>query len=243
MILLDVQARPIIAHRGASGEFPENTLLAFEQALLQGADAVELDVRVTADGIPVVIHDGTVDRTTNGQGNVRDFSARALAGFDAGSGERIPTVEQVLESFPQVPLIIELKEAAAVHPLLEALRKHNAAQRVLIGSFLHTALTAIPREQFHRAASRIEVLVYWLASRVRAALRRRPYEGFTVPVSYRGTTVVDRMFVTAAAKRGMPVHVWTVDSPALAHRLREFGVAGIITNYPRRMQELLVHQT
>ena len=165
MILLEAQARPIIAHRGASGEFPENTLLAFEQAMAQGADALELDVRITADGVPVVIHDATVDRTTNGRGYVRDLSARALAALDAGRGERIPTIDQVLEAFPDVPVIIELKEVPVAEPLFEALHRQNAVRRTLIGSFLHTALRAVP-DVFHRAASRVEVLAFWTASRV-----------------------------------------------------------------------------
>lgn len=241
MILLDVGARPIIAHRGASGEFPENTLLAFEHALRQGADALEFDVRLAADGIPVVIHDSTLDRTTNGRGNVNGFSAHALGELDAGHGEGVPTVDQVLESFARVPMIIELKEIVAVRPLLERLEKHNAAARVLLGSFQHAALTPIPRERFYRSASRIEVLGDWLASRVGCGLRRRSYHGFTVPVSYRGITVVDRKFVAAAARRGLPVHAWTIDDQSTALRLREIGVAGIITNYPERMQQLVIH--
>ena len=89
MILVDPLARPVIAHRGASGFFPENTLLAFRKAIEVGADALEFDVRVTEDGIPVVIHDSTVDRTTDGVGVVSEMTLAAMTEFDAGDGEKI----------------------------------------------------------------------------------------------------------------------------------------------------------
>jgi len=152
VILLDPDAQPIIAHRGASGDFPENTILAFERGLALGADALEFDVRLSSDGIPVVIHDPTVDRTTNGKGAVRDLTARELSRLDAGLGEGVPTVADVLEVISDVPLIIEVKEVPAAIPLVGILKRHEAFGRVLVGSFEHAALRRVDRFELRRSA-------------------------------------------------------------------------------------------
>jgi len=238
VILVDPSARPIIAHRGASGIEPENTLLAFERGLELGADALEFDVRLSADGIPVVIHDPTIDRTTDSAGAVNEFSAAHLAGLDAGSGQGIPLVDQVLESFTDVPMIIEVKEVPAARPLAELVGHHNAAARVLVGSFLHEALACFREYGIRRIASELESARFWGWSRVRAAFGTRGYSAFSVPVRHRGIRVADRAFVRTAARRGLPVHVWTVDERAEAESLRALGIAGIITNRPDRMTRL-----
>ncbi len=238
MILLDPDARPVVGHRGASGEHPENTLCSFDGALQQGADALELDVRVTADGTPVVIHDAMVDRTTSGSGQVRAHTLDRLRGLDAGRGERVPLLAEVLDRYPETPLIIEIKEEEAARPTLEALTRACAERRVIVGSFVHAALRPFPPATFVRAASRRETTMCWLASRLRLRFPGRSYRAFTVPERHGRLTVVDALFMRAARKRGMPVHVWTVDEPEEARRLRALGVAGIITNFPARMRAL-----
>lgn len=239
MILLDPEARPLVGHRGASGEYPENTLLAFDKALEQGADALEFDVRLTAEGAPVVIHDSTVDRTTDGSGDVRALTLAELHALDAGSGERVPTLAQVLERYPDTPFIVEIKEVAAARPAAEVLTRHAAARRVVVGSFLQSALRPFGGPAFHRSASRRETALFWAASRVGRAPAGTGFQAFAAPERHRRMTVVDRRFVTAARRRGKPVHVWTVDQLEDARRLRSLGVAGIITNYPERMREAL----
>ena len=240
MILLDPTARPLIAHRGASGTHPENTMLAFEQGLSLGADAIELDVRLTADGVLVVIHDRDLDRTTDGSGPVGSFTAEQLGQFDAGSGERIPSLDSVLARFPSTPLILELKETQVARPVMELLRRHGAAQRVLVGSFEPGALAPFDVPGFYRAASRRETTAFWLGSRLGWAPRGRSYQAFTVPVQHGKVTVVDEPFTRWAMRRAKPVHVWTVDYKTEAQRLRTMGVQGIITNFPERMRELTV---
>ncbi len=237
-MLLDPDARPIIAHRGASGGFPENTMLAFRRGLAEGADALEFDVRLTADGVAVVIHDPTVDRTTNGSGPVGQLQLAELTCLDAGSGERVPTVSEVLESFPDTPLIIEVKEARASAELARVLLRQGASGRVLVGSFDHRALRPFGAPTFGRAASRIETALFWAGSRINAGLAGARYSAFTVPERHGNLTVVDRRFVRAAGRRGKPVHVWTVDRISEAERLRTIGVAGLITNFPARMRDL-----
>jgi glycerophosphoryl diester phosphodiesterase len=237
VILLDPLARPVIAHRGASGSFPENTLLAFREALAAGADAFELDVHVTADGVPVVIHDDTVDRTTDGTGAVAQLPHHALGDLDAGRGERIPTLQQVLETFDGTPLIVEMKTVQAANAVVRVLRDAGAGDRVLVGSFLYRAVARARRARLATSASRPETSVFWAASRMRLSVPM-PIRAFTVPQRSGRLRVVDERFVRAAQRRGLCVHVWTVDDRAQADVLWTLGVAGIITNFPDRLVRL-----
>jgi glycerophosphoryl diester phosphodiesterase len=236
MILLDPDARPVVGHRGASGECPENTVVSFDRALEQQADALEFDVRVTADGVPVVMHDDTVDRTTNGSGAVRSYTLERIQELDAGGGQRVPTLDEVLQRYPDTPCIIEIKEPAASQPALEAVVRQDASDRVLIGSFVHAALRPFVAAGLHRSASRRETALNWAASRIGLTVPGSGFEAFTVPERHRSFRIVDRALVRAARRARRPVHVWTVDDPADAERLRDLGVSGIITNYPSRMR-------
>ncbi len=239
MILLDPAARPIIAHRGASDRNPENTILAFEQGLAQGADALELDVRATADNVPVVIHDATLDRTTDGHGAVCDFALRDLADFDAGKGERIPTFDQVLERFPDTPLIVELKEPRVGPLVAETLRRQEAVSRVVVGSFHGAALRRF-RPPFYRAASRGEIGFFWLCARFGWSAPHTRYDVFAVPEHHGWIHIVDEAFVRAATRSAKPVHVWTVNELRDGERLRGLGVAGILTDCPADFKALRV---
>jgi len=239
MLLLDSDAHPVVAHRGASGTHPENTLLAFAAGLERGAQALEFDIRLTADGIPVILHDATLDRTTNGTGPVAGVSLQALRELDAGRGERVPTLDAVLAQFPDTPCIIEVKEAKAAGPARSVLRRHGAMGRVLVGSFEEEALRPFDAPPWHRSASRRESALWWGLSRIGLSPPGRGYDAFTLP-EYQGSLhVVDERFVRRARRAGKPVHVWTVDSPTEAARLIALGVSGIITNYPERMADLV----
>ncbi len=235
MLLLDPEAHPVVAHRGASGTFPENTLLAFAEGLRAGAHALEFDIRLSADGVPVVIHDASVDRTTNGTGPVESMSLAALHELDAGRGERVPTMAHVLEAFPDTPCVIEIKETRAALATRSVLEQFGCAPRVLVGSFERDALRPFRRPPWHRAATRNETALSWGLSRVGVAPWGRSYEAFTLPEFYGRLHLLDARFVRRARRSGTPVHVWTVDDPGHAARLTELGVNGIITNWPGRM--------
>jgi glycerophosphoryl diester phosphodiesterase len=233
VILLDPGARPVIGHRGASGDFPENTLLAFAQALERGADALECDTRLTADGVPVVIHDATLDRTTNGQGPVEAVDLARLRRLDAGRGERVPTLAETLAAFPRTEFILEIKDRRAAGPARRVLADQHAERRVLVGAFDRGALRPFDTG-FCRSAARSETAVFWAMARVGVPPFRASFVAFTVPERYGPVTVVSGAFVRAARRLGRPVHVWTVNDPAEGRRLRALGVSGIITNYPGR---------
>lgn len=224
--LLDPSARPVIAHRGASADAPENTMAAFELALRQGADALELDVRLSRDGVPIVLHDPTLDRTTRLRGPAAAHTATELR------SARVPSLADVLGSFPRTPLLLDLKEAAAQLSVRELLLSHGAVERCVVAGEDRAVLSGFRGTAFATGACRADIASFY----GRAALRLRPrsvgYQVLSVPVRHRGLPVPTRWFVTAANALGCPVHVWTVDAPALARQLWERGVAGIVTNVP-----------
>ncbi|MBA3259754.1 MAG: glycerophosphodiester phosphodiesterase [Gemmatimonadales bacterium] len=245
--LLDLDARPVIAHRGASAAAPENTLAAFELAAGQGADALELDVRLSADGAAVVIHDPTLDRTTDGKGPVRAQTLVDLRLLDAGAGFspdggatfphrgqglRVPTLGEVLWAFPRMPVLIEVKEPEAQEAVRRVLVQEGVVERCVVASEHPAALEAFREPPFASAASGPEIShLYWnVLLRRRVAAPR--YDLLSVPLRHRGVPVPTRRFVAAAHGFGCPVHVWTINEPATARRLWARGVAGVVTNLP-----------
>jgi glycerophosphoryl diester phosphodiesterase len=248
--LLDLNARPIIAHRGASGSAPENTISAFRLALEQGADAIELDVRLTADGIPVVLHDERLDRTTGRRVLLRELALTALAEFDAGAtftpdrgrtypfrgaGIRIPTLQEVLRAFPELCFLVELKESEAQEPVRQVVLEEQATDRCVLASEHHAALAVFRHPPFAVAASGREIGFLYRATLLRRVPPQVSYRALSVPERHRGLRVPTRSFVAAARRLGCPVHVWTINDPAAARRLWEDGVAGIVTNFPGRL--------
>jgi glycerophosphoryl diester phosphodiesterase len=249
--LLDLNARPIIAHRGASGYAPENTIPAFELAARQGADAFELDVRLTGDAVPVVIHDQSLERTAGLEAKVSDLTLAQLREADAGArfspdrgrtypfrgaGIVIPTLSEVLRAFPETPLLLDLKEEGAQEPVRQLLLEEQAIDRCVLASDEPAALRCFRAGQFTCAACRPEIsALYWGALLGKRATADAGYRLLSVPVRHRGLPVPTRRFVAAARGLGCPVHVWTVNDPALARRLWSCGVAGMVTDVPDRM--------
>jgi glycerophosphoryl diester phosphodiesterase len=256
--LLDLARRLVIAHRGASGSAPENTIEAFELAVRQGADAFELDVRLTADEVPVVVHDSNLKRTTGRRDSVAGLTLTQLRETDAGArfspdggrsfpfrgaGIVIPTLAQVLGAFPDMPLLVDIKESRAQAAVRQVLLDEGAVDRCVLASEETAALAAFGTAQFSRAAAPREISqLYWGTFLRRATLSAAgrattcPYRVLSVPDRYRGLKVPTASFVAAARGRGCPVHVWTVDDPFLARRLWKSGVAGIVTNFPDRIR-------
>jgi glycerophosphoryl diester phosphodiesterase len=248
--LLDLDARPVIAHRGASGRAPENTLEAFDLAAKGGADAFELDVRLSRDGAPVVVHDAVLDRTTDRTGPVRGQTVADLRTLNAGyrftmdggrtypfrgAGVRIPTLGEVLWTFPEISMLIEVKELDVQAAVKRVLATEGGVERCVLASELPEALELFNEPPFVRAASGPEISALYRSVLLRRPLPRVSYRLLSVPKSYRMLTVPTRRFVAAARSLGCPVDVWTVNETATARALWARGVAGIVTDFPDQM--------
>jgi len=222
----------IWAHRGASRLAPENTLSAFSAAVDAGADGIELDIQLSRDRIPVVIHDETVARTTNGAGRVRDLTLRELKSLDAGSwfapefaGEQIPSLSEVLEAFAgRIRLNLEIKEPRAGLAVLDLLIDWPQAELV-VSSFNWWLLA-----QLRRLAPELPLAVLLEGRSWHQALRVAR-ELSVVSLNPR-CDQVGRLLLTACRRQGLPVTPWVVDQPQQFERLCRSGVAGVFSNDP-----------
>lgn len=238
----------LIGHRGAAGLSPENTMVSFREAVDRWAvDMIELDVRASADDHCVVIHDATVDRTTDGTGHVADLTLAELRELDAGHrfrdadgghpfrgrGIRIPTLADVLQALPDTPLTVEIKIGTAQAPLFHALRRHDAADRVVVAGMDHRDRTLFGDYTGPRSGSNRDVRGFYLLHRLFAGrCWRRSCEVFQVPERRGRLRLVTRRFVRDAARHRVPVHVWTVNDPVTMARLLDWGVDALITDRP-----------
>jgi glycerophosphoryl diester phosphodiesterase len=216
----------VLGHRGASAEVPENTLPAFERALDLGAEGVELDVRMSADCVPVVIHDDTVDRTTDGRGVVRSFTASQLAALDAGAGAGVPLLEEIAAwaASRDCWLNVELKERGTESATVGVLRRAGLRERILISSFDSAVVAEVGRAgpEFTR---------YLLAERWDAAMARARIACGASGVCL-GVDGATPAALRALAAESIPVVVWTADEPERIRELLEAGVSAIISNVP-----------
>jgi glycerophosphoryl diester phosphodiesterase len=226
-----------IAHRGASGTFPENTLSAFRAAIDAGADMCELDVQLTRDGAVVVIHDDTVERTTDGNGEVAKLTLEELKRLDAGAkfkggaikGERIPTLDEVFDvTSGKCGLNIELKAAGVEAQVAQIMQARDALGDSIVSSFDWDYLKKIQQLHFN--------------IRVGLLADEKPVDLMMNAVAMRAHSINPRWdMVTAdlckaAHERGLKVYTWTVDADARMRALIECGVDGIMTNYPERLR-------
>lgn len=227
----------IWAHRGASSEAPENTLAAFRAAEASGADGIELDVHLSRDGVPVVLHDDTVERTTDGRGEVRRLTVRQLKELDAGSwfgpafaGEPIPTLEEVLAwAEDRLRLNVEIKSEEAGRTVLDLVGAFPAA-RLLISSFDHRLLARL------RAADSALPLGFLCDSLFWRSAVRRAAAGAAESFHPR-RNLLSRPLVAACRRAGLAVFPWTVDRPEEIRLCRRLGVDGIFTNAPRAARQ------
>jgi glycerophosphoryl diester phosphodiesterase len=247
-----------LAHRGASARAPENTLDSFRLAVEAGAGGLELDVHMSRDGEIVVIHDATVDRTTDGSGTVAGMTLGELRGLDAGyrfspdggqtfpyrgRGVRIPTLAEVYAEFPAAYVNIEIKEAqpGVEKAVMDVLR--GAEERTLVVSNRHGVVTRFRRlcgDRISTGASRREIRDFYLLSRLR--LERSyspPYDALQVPIDYRGIPLVTPRFLEAAHSRGVRVDVWTINDAGEMRRLLDLGVDVIMTDRPETLTDVL----
>jgi glycerophosphoryl diester phosphodiesterase len=218
----------VLGHRGAAGLLPENTLPSFQKAWECGARAIELDV-YCVDGTLVVIHDETVDRTTNGRGTVESFTLPALRALDAGDGAPIPLLDEVLDWLPSdMAINIELKGRGTAAPVAECLQERLTlrSQRCMVSSFDHRAL-----ERFRALAADLDILVAPLYHQWRAT-----WQGLVTRLATRWLNLnhrlitAERMAEISAA--GVSVLAYTVNTLERAEELKALGVRGVFTDRP-----------
>jgi glycerophosphoryl diester phosphodiesterase len=258
----DVPVPTVIGHRGASGELPENTLASFGHAVADGVAILESDVHITRDGALVLIHDDVLERTTDGRGRVADHTLAELRALDAGyrfardggfpfrgKGLGIPTLQEFLETFPELRFNLEIKEhiPALIEGTVALVRKLGLEDRVLLAAaedpIMHD-LRAHLRETGVRTAvgaSAGDVLAF-----VRAAIDGvAPPPGpmaLQVPPGFGERPLVTRQFVDHAHAHDLAVHVWTINEPAEMHRLLDLGVDGIMSDFPARVVRVVAER-
>lgn len=260
MYFKNLQSAPlVIAHRGGGGLWPENTLYSFKQAQQLGVDVIEMDVRSTSDGVLVVMHDATVERTTDGKGRVGEMTLAEVKRLDAGykwssdggktfpfrgTGIVVPTLQEVFTALPEMRFNIEPKQDAPslAQPLCRLIREHRMTDKVMIGSFSSTVLEEFRREcpEVATSASTGEVSKFLALHKAGLARSFSPaMQALQVPEYAGGMQVLNADFVNAAHERNLEVHAWTVNETEDMRRLLGIGLDGIMTDYPDRLMALL----
>ncbi len=231
-----------IAHRGGALDAPENTLPAFGRAAALGYVYVETDARVTADGVAVAFHDDDLSRLAGRPGRISELTWAEVATARVG-GEPIPRLDELLGSFPGLKVNVDPKQDEVVELVAEAIRSTASLDRVGVGSFSGKRLTRLRRLLGPRLCTSLgpTAIASLRLSSFGLPVGRLPGPCVQVPVrGPRGVPIVDRRFVDEAHRRGMQVHVWTVDEPAEMHDLLDLGVDGLMTDRPTVLKDVLV---
>ncbi|MCD6209877.1 MAG: glycerophosphodiester phosphodiesterase family protein [Methanophagales archaeon] len=217
----------IIAHRGARASEPENTVRAMNKAFECGADAVEVDLRFTCDHKLVVIHDDTLERTTNGTGKVSDMTIEQLRALDAGKGERIPELSEALSVAKRYsrPLVIELKEEGMEWQVLEEVTEAGLGDKVIISSFIHTSLRNLKEK-----APEIKTGVIIASVPVNPV---RLVQDAKADIIFAKYSRITREFIDACVGyEGIEVYLWTVNTIDDLNNAISYGVDGVVTDNP-----------
>ena len=249
-----IEVPRIVAHRGSSGRAPENTLLAMRLAIREdGAGGLELDLQRTADGTVIVLHDETVDRTTDGSGRSDaldltvlrelDAGARFGSGQFAGQGLMIPTLREVLEEFPGIWLSLDLKRGDPVteRETVALLREFDRTQDVVLSAESSPAARRVARlaPEIPRFVHRDGVQSFFMRHRIRFfAGWNAPGQSLQIPVRHGRHDLSGERLIRDAHRQGLRVLYWTVNDPVEAALLFARGADGIITDWPDRMQDL-----
>ncbi|MEB3371259.1 glycerophosphodiester phosphodiesterase [Saccharopolyspora mangrovi] len=235
------------AHRGWHlGELAEmeNSLSAFRAAEAEGYRYVETDVHATSDGVVVVHHDASLQRTTDRAGEIADLPFAEVSRARIGGREPVASLDAALEEFPDLLFNIDVKADSAAGPVLRTIGRHNAWERVCLASFNDRRLDLLGKVGGARLLTStgqrgVAALRAW--SRLPVAPPSSLIRGAAVqvPTRHKGIEVVDERFVGLAHRWGVEVHVWTVDEPAEMRRLLDLGVDGLVTDRPDLLNQLL----
>jgi glycerophosphoryl diester phosphodiesterase len=243
-----------LAHRGSRVLWPENTHHAFEGAVDIGYRYIETDIRVTSDGVVVVFHDETLERTTNGVGKVSDWTWESLSALDAaynfspdeesfplrGSGVRISRLDDTLDQFPDTNFNIDLKAKNSEWLVADIVVRMKRHESVLIGGFVDRRIARfrrITKGSVATSAGPSAAMAMYTASRVGKSVRR-PVDAYQLPGSMRGATV-DSKLVESVHEAGAHIHLWTVNEEDEMRRFLDLGVDGIVTDRPDLLNDVL----
>lgn len=255
----DLNRPLVIAHQGGDHLWPGNTMLAFQNAADLGVDVLEMDLHITRDGVLVLIHDETIDRTTDGTGEVEAMSYEELQRFDAGyrwtrddgatfpfrgQGITIPTLEEVFNAFPDKRMTIEIKktDASMAQPFCHLIRAYGMEDKVLVASFHDERMKDFRAEcpEVATSSARQETTVFVLMTKVFLGGFHSPqFYALQVPRESSGITVMTPSFVRAAHARNLSVEPWTINDEETMRKFIDWGVDGIITDRPDLMLEIL----
>lgn len=222
----------------------ENSLSAFRRAVDEGYQYLETDVHATSDGVVVVHHDPVLDRTTDLSGVVARLPWQVVRTAKIGGREPVSRLEDLLEELPDALLNIDVKAEGAIQPLIDTLRRMNAFGRVCVASFSEARLSQVRRlagEGLLTSMGMRAIARLWAAGRLPTFARgRRGYQRIAqVPARQGNLTVVDKRLIAAARRRGIEVHVWTIDEPAQMNELIDLGVDGLMTDRPGALRDVL----
>ncbi len=229
-----------VAHRGGAAEQPENTMAAFAAAVAMGYAYVETDVHATADGVLLAFHDHTLDRVTDMTGEVGDLPYARVRRARVAD-EPIPLLEDVLGAWPDLRIHVDAKHLAAAAPLVAAVKRTGAQDRVCIGSFSDRTVMALRRQAGDRICTwmgRMEILGLRLAS-FGVPVPRSAAGCTQVPVRQGRLPLLDRRFVATARRRGVGVHAWTINDRAQMESLLDLGVDAILSDRPTLLKQVL----
>jgi glycerophosphoryl diester phosphodiesterase len=240
-----------LAHRGGSTYPPniglENTMTAFGNAVALGYTHLETDVHVTRDGRLVAFHDTVLDRVTDGSGRIRDLPWSEVSGARIGADEHVPLITEVLDTWPDVRLNIDLKAPGTAEPLWRLVEERRLHEQICVGSFSQRSISEfrrLSRGTVTTAAAQAGTALARFAPRSVTALLRTPADVFQVPVSVsargRVVPVVTRRLIAAAHRYGKHVHVWTIDDASEMHRLLDLGVDGLVSDRIDVLKDVLV---
>ncbi len=248
----------LFAHRGASGEAPENTMAAFQRAVDLGIEYIELDVHASEDGQIMVIHDATIERTTNGLGTVNNYSLTALRQLDAGyrfspdggktlpfraSGVVIPSLEEVLSNLSNVKFTVEIKQSdpPIEEQVITLVTDCGKADDVIIASehdaVLARARTLAPDIPTNFGYNEVADFIQRVATNQLEGYQP-PGQALQIPPTYQGISLVTAHTVAAAHQLGLEIHVWTITDPHEMNSLLDLGVDGVMSDFPARLLEV-----
>jgi glycerophosphoryl diester phosphodiesterase len=250
------QKQPLVfAHQGGEGIRPSNTMVAFDHTVALGADVLDADMHITKDGVLVLMHDETVDRTTNGKGYIRDMTFAEIQQLDAayrfstdggqtfpyrGQGITVPALEELFKKYPSMRFGIEIKQTPpeVAVPFCALIRQYNMQEKVLVSSFRKANMDAFRRECPEVATSAVEdeVRMLFFAHLVGLhGLVTPAYQSLQIPERGGGFQLLTPQFIAAAHSRGLQVQPWTINDEADLRRILALGVDGINTDYPDRL--------